>query len=52
MKDALKLWDHISNVSDNVHQVMVEHLQAFKIVVHYWKFGNLVKLKILPFKVS
>ena len=52
MKDALKLWDLISNVSDKVYQVMVECLQAFKITVHYQKFGNLVKLKVSPFKVS
>ena len=31
---------------------MVEHLQAFKIVVCHWKSGDLVKLKVLPFKVS
>ena len=52
MKSALKLWDHIGDVSDKVHQVMVEHLQAFKTAVHHQKSGDLVKLKVLPFKVS
>ena len=52
MKGALKLWDHISDVSDKVHQAMVEHLQAFKTAVHCWKSGNPAKLKVSPFKVS
>ena len=52
MKSALKLWDHVGNVLDEVYQVMVKHLQAFKTAVHHWKSGNPVKLKVLPFKVS
>ena len=52
MKGALKLWDHIGDVSDEVHQAMVEHLQAFKTVVRHRKSGDLVKLKVSPFKVS
>ena len=52
MKSALKLWDHIGNVLDEVYEVMVKHLQAFKIAVHCWKSGDLVKLKVSPFKVS
>ena len=52
MKSALKLWDHIGNVLDKVHKVMVECLQAFKTAVHYQKSGDLAKLKVLPFKVS
>ena len=52
MKGALKLWDHIGDVSDKVHQAMVEHLQAFKTTVHCWKSGNPGKLKVSPFKVS
>ena len=52
MKGALKLWDHVGNVLDKVHQVMVEHLQAFKIAVHHQKSGDPVKLKVSPFKVS
>ena len=52
MKGALKLWDHVGDVSDKVHQVMVECLQAFKITVHHQKSGDPVKLKVSPFKVS
>ena len=52
MKGALKLWDHVGNVLDEVHQAMVEHLQAFKTAVHCWKSGDPVKLKVSPFKVS
>ena len=52
MKGALKLWDHVDDVSDEVHQVMVECLQAFKTVVYHRKSGDLVKLKVLPFKVG
>ena len=52
MKGALKLWDHIGNVSDEVYQVMAEHLQVFKTAVHHRKSGDLVKLKVSPFKVS
>ena len=52
MKGALKLWDHVGDVSDKVHQVMVEHLQAFKTMVHHRKSGNLAKLKVSPFKVG
>ena len=52
MKGALQLWDHIGDVSDKVHQVMVEHLQAFKTAVHHWKSGDLAKLKVSPFKVG
>ena len=52
MKDTLKLWDYIGNVSDKVYQVMVKCLQMFKIAVHHQKSGNLVKLKFSPFKVS
>ena len=44
MKGALKLWDHIGNMLDEVHQAMVEHLQAFKTAVCHWKSGNPVKL--------
>ena len=52
MKGALKLWDHIGDVSDKVYQVMVEHLQVFKTVVHCRKSGDLAKLKVSPFKVG
>ena len=52
MKGALKLWDHIGDVSDKVHQAMVEHLQVFKTTVRHRKFGESVKLKVSPFKVS
>ena len=52
MKGALKLWDHISDVSDKVYQAMVECLQAFKTTVHHQKSGDLVKLKVSLFKVS
>ena len=52
MKGALKLWDYIGNVSDKVHQVMVEHLQVFKTAVYHWKSGDLVKFKVSPFKVG
>ena len=52
MKSTLKLWDHVGDVSDKVHQVMVECLQVFKTTVHCWKSGNLVKSKVSPFKVS
>ena len=52
MRGALKLWDHVGNVSDKVYQAMVEHLQVFKTVVHHWKSGDLVKLKVSSFKVS
>ena len=52
MKGALKLWDHVSNMSDEVHQVMAECLQAFKTVVHHRKSGDLAKLKVSPFKVG
>ncbi|KAI9757876.1 MAG: hypothetical protein M1815_005850 [Lichina confinis] len=50
IKGALKLWDHVGDVSDKVHQVMVEHLQAFKIVVHRQKSGDLARSKVSPFK--
>ena len=52
MKSALELWDHIGNMLDEVYQVMVKCLQVFKTAVHHQKSGNLVKLKVLPFKVS
>ena len=52
MKGALKLWDHIGDVSDEVHQVMVECLQAFKTAVHHWKSGDPAKLKVSLFKVG
>ena len=52
MKDAFKLQDHIGDVLDEVHEVMVECLQVFKTAVHYWKFGDLANLKVSPFKVS
>ena len=52
MKGALKLWDYIGNVSDEVHQVMVECLQVFKITIHCWKSGDPAKLKVSPFKVG
>ena len=52
MKSALKLWDHVGNVSDEVYQVMVECLQAFKTVVHHRKSGDPAKLKVSPFKVG
>ena len=52
MKGALKLWDHVGNVLDEVHQVMVECLQVFKTTVHCQKSGDLAKLKVSPFKVS
>ena len=52
MRVALKLWDHIGDVSDKVYQAMVEHLQVFKTAVHHQKSGDLVKSKVLPFKVS
>ena len=52
MKGALKLWDHIGDVSDKVHQAMVEHLQVFKTMVCHWKSGDPVKLKVSLFKVS
>ena len=52
MKGALKLRDHIGDVSDEVHQAMAERLQVFKTAVHHWKSGDLAKLKVLPFKVS
>ncbi|KAI9747362.1 MAG: hypothetical protein M1815_004288 [Lichina confinis] len=50
MKGALKLWDHVGDVSDEVYQVMVEHLQVFKTAVCHRKFGDLAKLKVSPFK--
>ena len=52
MKGALKLWDHIGDVSDEVHQAMVECLQVFKTAVCHRKSGDLVKSKVSPFKVS
>ena len=52
MKGALKLRDHVGDVSDEVHQVMVERLQAFKTTVRHRKSGDLAKLKVSPFKVS
>ena len=52
MKGALKLWDHIGDVSDKVHQVMVECLQVFKTAVCHRKSEDPVKLKVSPFKVS
>ena len=52
MKGAFKLWDHIGNVSDKIHQVMVKCLQAFKTAVHCWKSEDPAKLKISLFKVS
>ena len=52
MRGALKLWDYIGDVSDKVHQAMVEHLQVFKTTVHCWKSEDPAKLKVSPFKVS
>ena len=52
MKGALKLWDHVGNVSDEVHQVMVERLQVFKTMVCHRKSGDPAKLKVSPFKVG
>ena len=52
MKGALKLWDHVGNVLDEIHQVMVECLQAFRTAVHHRKSGDPAKLKVSPFKVS
>ena len=52
MKGALKLWDHVGDVSDKVHQVMVEFLQAFKTTACHWKSGDPAKVKVSPFKVS
>ena len=52
MRDALKLWHHVGDVSDEVHQVMVECLQVFKTAVCHWKSGKPVKLKVSLFKVS
>ena len=52
MKGTLKLWDHVGDVSDKVHQVMVEHLQVFKTMVRYWKSGDPAKLKVSLFKVG
>ncbi|KAI9748473.1 MAG: hypothetical protein M1815_003216, partial [Lichina confinis] len=50
MKGALKLWDHVGDVSDEVHQVMAERLQAFKTAVRRRKSGDPAKLKVSPFK--
>ena len=52
MKGALKLWDHVGDVLDEVYQVMVERLQAFKTAVCCRKSGNPAKLKVSPFKVG
>ena len=52
MKGALKLWDHVGDVSDEVHQAMVERLQAFKTAVRHRKSEDPAKLKVSPFKVS
>ena len=52
MKGALKLQDHIGDVSDKVYQVMAEHLQVFKTTVHHRKSDDLAKLKVSPFKVG
>ena len=52
MKGALKLWDHVRNVLDEVYQVMAECLQVFKTAVCHRKSGDLAKLKVSPFKVS
>ena len=52
MKGALKLQDHVGNVSDEVHQVIVECLQVFKTAVHHQKSGDPVKLKVSPFKMG
>ena len=52
MKGALKLQDHVGDVSDEVYQAMVERLQAFKTTVCCWKSGDLAKSKVSPFKVS
>ena len=52
MKGALKLQDHIGDVLDEVHQVMVERLQAFKTAVRHRKSGDPAKLKVSPFKVG
>ena len=52
MKGALKLWDHIGDVLDKVHQVMVEHLQVFRTAVCHRKSGDLAKSKVSPFKVG
>ncbi|KAI9754664.1 MAG: hypothetical protein M1815_005484 [Lichina confinis] len=50
MKGALKLWDHVGDVSDEVYQVMAECLQAFKTAVHHRKSGDPAKSKVSPFK--
>ncbi|KAI9747580.1 MAG: hypothetical protein M1815_004080 [Lichina confinis] len=50
MKGALKLQDHIGDVSDEVYQVMVKCLQVFKTAVHHWKSGDPAKSKVSPFK--
>ena len=52
MEGALKLWDHVGDVSDKVHQVMVECLQVFKTTVYHWKSGDPAKLKVSLFKVG
>ena len=52
MRGALKLWDYVGNVLDEVHQAMVEYLQVFKTVVYHQKSEDPAKLKVLPFKVS
>ena len=52
MKGALKLWDHVGDVSDEVYQVIVERLQVFKTAVHHWKSGDPAKSKVSPFKVG
>ena len=52
MKGTLMLWDYTGDVLDKVHKVMVKCLQVFKTAVHHWKSGDLVKLKVSPFKVS
>ncbi|KAI9751701.1 MAG: hypothetical protein M1815_000954 [Lichina confinis] len=50
MKGAFKLRDHVGDVSDEVHQVMAERLQAFKTAVRRRKSGDPAKSKVSPFK--
>ena len=52
MKGALKLWDYVGDVLDEVYQVMVECLQVFKTAVHHQKSENPAKSKVSLFKVS
>ena len=52
IENTLKLWNYSSNMLDKVYKAMVKCLQVYRTAVHYQKFGNLVKLKVSPFKVS